>query len=448
MKKIIPIFCLLFLQNVTAQQINTAKLDSLFDILAAKNLMMGSVAIFKDDKIVYKKSFGYRYIDGSKKIPADENTKYRIGSITKLFTSVMIFQLVQEHKLSLDTKLATFFPQIKNADKITVADMMRHRSGIHDASNDKSYLPEMQQTKSENDIVKILAKCPSDFEPDTKSAYSNANFTLLGYIVERLDKDSYEGSLKKRIVNKLHLKNTYVGEAINILGNESSTYIFNKKKWDSISNELIKIIGKNAVVVGGAGSLISTPTDLNIFLNALFDDKLISKESLLQDTTVKGDFGMDIYKLPYDDTFIWGHNGSIGGLYYSDLFTIPKDRITISVCYNGVNYNTNDILVGILDCCFDRPIDFAAFNNLDIDTTILKKYIGVYSSEKFPLKIKIFVEKNQLFAQADGQSAFPLSAISEKEFIFKQAGIDIIFDTDKSEFTLKQGGGSYLFQKE
>ena len=112
MKRFVQIsFFLLFMfigKRLYAQQINKEKLDSLFNILSSKNLMMGSVAISQRNKIVYKKSFGYRYIDSSKNITADENTKYRIGSITKLFTSVMIFQLVEEHKLSLNTKLDKF----------------------------------------------------------------------------------------------------------------------------------------------------------------------------------------------------------------------------------------------------------------------------------------------------------------------------------------------------
>ncbi|MDE1191606.1 MAG: serine hydrolase [Arachidicoccus sp.] len=443
MKKIITIFCLLFLQQATAQQINTAKLDSLFDILASKNLMMGSVAISKDDKIVYKKSFGYRYIDSSKKISADENTKYRIGSITKLFTSVMIFQLVQEHKLSLDTKLATFFPQIKNADKITIADMMYHRSGIHSFTDDSLYLSYYTKPQQENFIIDLIAKSQSDFEADTRFAYSNSNFFLLGCIVEKLDKRNYTTSLRKRITEKLHLSNTFLGGKINEAKDESYSYTFENNNWT-------KLPETDMSVPGGAGAIVSTPTDLNIFLNALFDKKIISEENLTKDTTAKGIFGMDIYKLPFYGKFGWGHGGDIDG-FHADLFKFVNDGITIAVCYNGVDYKTKDILIDILSCCFDRPFNLSDFNSpqsINVDTSILDQYVGTYSSKSFPLKIKIFIEKNQLFAQADGQSSFSLSAISEKEFIFKQARIDMIFDAEKNEFTLKQGGGNYLFQKE
>ena len=80
------------------QQVNTAKLDSLLNILSSKGLTNGSLAITKNGKTVYQKAMGYSYIDSSKKIPADIHTKYRIGSATKMFTATMIFQLAEEGK--------------------------------------------------------------------------------------------------------------------------------------------------------------------------------------------------------------------------------------------------------------------------------------------------------------------------------------------------------------
>lgn len=434
--------------SVTAQTINTQKLDSLFNILSSKNLMMGSIVISQNDKIVYKKSFGYRFIDGDKKIAADENTKYRVGSVTKLFTSVMIFQLEEEHKLSLDTKLSTFYPQIKNADKITIADMMRHRSGIHDISNDKSFQGRFFEAKTNEEILSILYSVPSDFTPDTKFAYSNSNFILLGYIVEKLDKNSYQKSLEKRILNKLHLTNTFGFKDIKDM---SLPYRFLENQW--YTNEKSEVLFQNnARNVAGAGTIISSPKDLNIFMNAMFGNVLINKESLAQMMTLKDGVGMDMYKLPFDDKFIWGHNGQITLdrlTYYTDLYHNIESDLTVGICYNGVNYETNDILVAILSCCYDAPFDLSSLKEeIQVDSSILSRYVGLYVSKQMPLKIKVFSDKSQLYAQADGQSALPLSAGSEKEFIFKKAGIVMIFDAEKKSFILKQRGAEYLFTKE
>lgn len=432
-----------------AQQIDVSKLDSLFNILSSKNLMMGSVAISQGNKIAYKKSFGYRYIDGGKEIANDEYTKYRVGSITKLFTSVMIFQLVREHKLSLDTKLVNFFPQIKNADKITIANMMYHRSGIHDAINDTMYSKEIFSAHSESEVLHLLEKLPSDFEPDAKSAYSNSNFTLLGYIVERLDKDDYATSLKNRILDKLHLKNTHIGKQISETDNEAFPYFFTGVSWISIPM-VNKIVDNNAIAAGGAGAIISTPLDLNRFLNGLFDGTLINQNSLSQDTTIRGTYGMDITKVPFYNNYGWGHSGAIGG-FHSDLFKFLKGDITVAVCYNGVNFSTNEVLIGILSCCFDKPFNFAIFDKptiIKVDTAVFQKYIGNYASDGIPLKIKIFVQDGKLYAQATGQPALPLNAVSEKEFVFEEANIDILFDAEKNEFILNQNDKKYLFKKE
>ncbi|RZK65251.1 MAG: class A beta-lactamase-related serine hydrolase, partial [Pedobacter sp.] len=112
--------------NTHAQQFNTARLDSFFTAVSANSQVMGNVMISKGDKPVYERIVGYSRVDGDKKVPATLKTQYRIGSISKTFTAVMIFQLIEEKKISLDTKLSKFFPQMPNADRITIANLLNH----------------------------------------------------------------------------------------------------------------------------------------------------------------------------------------------------------------------------------------------------------------------------------------------------------------------------------
>jgi D-alanyl-D-alanine carboxypeptidase len=104
-----------------AQTLDKAKLDQFFDRLAEKNQAMGSLTVAKDGKVLYSRAIGYSQINGSERKPATTATRYRIGSITKMFTAAMIFQLVEEGKLKLSDTLDKFFPQIPNAGKITIA---------------------------------------------------------------------------------------------------------------------------------------------------------------------------------------------------------------------------------------------------------------------------------------------------------------------------------------
>src|SRR5438128_2079722 len=79
-----------------AQTLDKAKLDQLFDRLLEKNKGMGSLILAKDGNVLYSRSFGYSQINGTEKKPLTAETKYRIASITKMFTAVMIFQLAEE----------------------------------------------------------------------------------------------------------------------------------------------------------------------------------------------------------------------------------------------------------------------------------------------------------------------------------------------------------------
>src|SRR5687767_1575888 len=119
---------LLFSLTVTSQTFNKARMDSFFRVLSDNNRAMGSVAFAKNGKIVYTNAIGYASVDGNNKIPATVNTKYRIGSITKMFTGVIIFQLIEEKKLTLETTIDKFFPSVPNATKINIGHLLSHRS--------------------------------------------------------------------------------------------------------------------------------------------------------------------------------------------------------------------------------------------------------------------------------------------------------------------------------
>src|SRR5688572_16302465 len=107
-------------------QFDRAKIDQLLDRLHQKNKGMGSLTLTKDGTVVYSHSFGYSYVNGAEKRPANDTTKYRIASIGKTYTAVMIFQLIEEGKLKLSDSLNRFFPEIPNATKITIAHMLQH----------------------------------------------------------------------------------------------------------------------------------------------------------------------------------------------------------------------------------------------------------------------------------------------------------------------------------
>ncbi|MDB5116595.1 MAG: hypothetical protein JWQ79_2087 [Mucilaginibacter sp.] len=196
-KSLSVLFLFLILQSCThAQTFNKAKLDSFFVALNTHDENMGSIAIAVNGVVVYQNTIGYSRVNENVKTPATTKTKYRIGSISKMFTATMIFQLIDEGKLRFDAPLASYFPQLPNAEKITIAEMLDHRSGLHNFTNDSLYTTYMTTPKSEAEMIAIIARLKSDFEPDAKAEYSNTNFVLLGYIIEKLTGKTYAEELE------------------------------------------------------------------------------------------------------------------------------------------------------------------------------------------------------------------------------------------------------------
>lgn len=420
-----------------SQIINKEKMDSLFDVLAQKDKAMGSIAISKNGDLVYTRAIGYSLL--SDKEPATTATKYRIGSITKMFTATMILQLVEEGKLALDTRLDKFFPSVPNANLITIANLLNHRSGLHNFTSDSDFTSWMTQPKTEDELLVIISRDKPDFQPDEKYSYSNTNYVLLGYIIEKITGESYSQNLKERITSKVGLSNTYVGGKIDTATGESYSYSF-AGSWTPAPVSDMSI-------PGGAGAIVSTPTDLTKFIEALFSLKLISQSSLHKMRTMIDGYGMGMLQIPFYSKHSFGHNGGIDA-FASMLSYFPDDSLALAYCTNGQVYPMNDILIGVLSIYFNLPYSIPAFPTISLKLEDLDKYLGIYSSTQVPLKITITKNNFTLVGQATGQSPFPLEATGKDKFEFQQAGVVIEFDPARNEFTLKQGGGSYLFTKE
>jgi len=436
-----PYLLLLFLISqscIHAQTFNKAKLDSFFVAMNTHNENMGSIAIAADGVMVYQNAIGYSQVTEDLKKPATIKTKYRIGSISKMFTATMIFQLIDEGKLSFATPLAKYFPQLPNARKITISEMLDHRSGLYNFTKDTLYTTYMVSPKSEAEMIAIFARQQPDFEPDAKAEYSNTNFVLLGYIIEKLTGKTYAEELKKRVTSKIGLADTYYGTKANPAKNEAYSYDYTGQ-WSQLPET-------DMSVPGGAGAILSTPTDLVKFINALFAGKLISPASLELMKTMKDNYGMAMFNIPFNDKKGFGHNGGIDG-FSSELIYFPEDKLAVAYTSNGARYSTNDVVMAALSIYFNRPFAIPEFKTITLNPADLDKYIGKYTSTQIPMKIDITKNNTFLFAQGTGQRAIPLEAKGDNKFSSAFAGATLQFDPAKKTFTLIQGGTTYLFTK-
>ncbi len=437
-KLILPVIILAVsvLQGI-AQNFDKAKLDAYFDNLEKNDKFLGSVAVSQNGEIIYARSVGFADVEN--KLKANENSKYRIGSISKTFTTVLVMKAVEEKKLELDQTIDKFFPEVKNAGKITVANLLYHRSGIHSFTDDKEYLDWNTQPKTEKELLDIIIKGGSDFEPDTKSVYSNSNFVLLTFIVEKSFGKSYKVLVDELIAKPAGLKNTALGGKIDTGKNECKSYKY-LGQWNVEPETDIS-------VPLGAGGIVSTPTDLVRFSDALFGVKLVSNESLEKMQTINGQYGMGLFKIPFYDKTGFGHTGGIDA--FSSVFIHFEDgNVSYALTSNGTNFINNNISIAVLSAVFGRDFEIPEFNTFKVNGETLEKYVGVYSSTQIPLKITITRNNETLVAQATGQPAFPLEATAADKFKFEQAGVVMEFNAADNSMILKQGGGVFNYKKE
>lgn len=439
-KKIsILVLALFVVGSCFSQSFNNARLDSLLSTLDENSKFMGSISVSDGDKILYSGAIGYSDVGNG--IKATTDTKYRIGSISKVFTAVLAFKAVEQGKLDLDQTIDAYFPSVQNSEKITVRHLLSHRSGIFNLTNDPSYLAWSFEAKTKEEMIEKVAATESVFEPDSKAEYSNSNYVLLTFILEDVLKKSYGQLAKNFITRPLGLKNTYLGSEIDISNNESYSY--------KSSKEWVKQPETDMSIPLGAGGIVSTPQDLNKFLQGIFDKKIISKENLQKMITIKDGFGMGIFQFPYYGKELYGHTGGIDG-FSSVAVYLPADNVSIAITSNGSNYDNNDILLGALSAYYDKPYKIPAFGTVSLTSEDLDKYLGVYSSLQLPLKITITKNEDMtaLMGQATGQGAFQLEATDTHIFAFNQAGIVLEFVPSQKQMTLKQGGGTFAFTKE
>ncbi len=419
-----------------AQTLDKTKLDQFFDRLAEKNKAMGSLNITKDGKVLYSRAIGYSQINGREKKPLTAATRYRIGSITKMFTAAMIFQLIEEGKLKLTDRIDEFFPQIPNAEKITIAHVLAHRSGIHELTEDKDFRTLRFKSITKDEFVGYMAKAPSDFEPGSKYSYSSSGYVLLGILIEKLTGNSYQENLEKKINSKIGLKDTYLGTGnIDMNKNESFSFKY-ARDWEQQPET-------NMSILFGSGALISTSGDMAKFIQALFDGKIVSKESL--DQMMQNKFGMTTFT--HNGKTVYGHTGGIDG-FGAWLVYLPEEKLAVSYATNGKVYSVESIVDGVFDIYWNKPFQIPAFESIAISTEILDKYVGVYSSPDAPVIFTVTREGTTLLVQMTGQTVIPLEPTAENKFKIDPPGIVMEFDPANKKMTIIRNGRERVLNKE
>lgn len=307
------------------------------DALASGKTPSLAIAIVRDGKIVLAAGFGSPYPDRS--LHANVDTPYAIGSVTKQFTAASLLLLVQQHKLSLDVKLAKFFPQFAGAQTITLRQMLHHMSGLHNYP----YLTEHPWPRAgiinPATILAILQKDKLDFPPGQKFAYSNTNYTLLAAIVAKVSGQTYADFLDRHIFTPLPMYKSGSGERVRARERVAPP----KQSFFGIPVSLNLV---SLDLYYGAGGIISSAADMARWDMALMNGSLLSQasshEMFSSARLPNGKLTHYGYGFVIDEhdghPYFW-HNGlapGAGGYCLNALF--PDTHIGIVILSNGSDF--------------------------------------------------------------------------------------------------------------
>ena len=424
--------------GLNAQSFDTAKLNRYFNRLDSNQRFMGSVAVFKQGKPVYQHATGWADLKNGMK--ADAHTRYRIGSITKTFTSVLVMKTVEAGKIRLDQTIEPWFPGVRNAQRITVRHLLTHRSGIHNITDNPGFMTRAIQPWTKERMLDTINAQISDFEPGTSFRYSNSGYILLTLMLEKIWNRPYEQLLKKWILKPARLKETIYGIKPDPTQNMALSYRMLFGNW------VVQPMTDPSVPLG-AGSMMSTPADICRFAEKLFKGKLIRAESLAEMTRWQENTGGGLFRFPFGTSWASGHTGGIDA-YLSVYGHFQSEDISFAITSNATNMVLNDVTISLLSATFDKSYTIPDFSVVQLSDNELDRYVGVYVSKQVPMKLTITRKNGNLLCQATGQLPFTLAAHGEHRFSFDKAGIEIRFEPDEKRMRFQQGGGRYLFMRE
>ncbi|MFF2537488.1 serine hydrolase domain-containing protein [Streptomyces cyaneofuscatus] len=328
---------------------------------ALANGAPGAMARYSGPDGVRTRAVGVR--DRETGAAMDTRARFRVGSVSKTFSGVVLLQLVEERRLKLDAPVNTYLEGLLPDDRITVRHLLSHRSGLADYTDAmfNETVPGFEAVRnrvfSYRELLDLSLAEPRTTEPGGAYAYSNTNFVVVGMLIEKLTGRPVADAYQRRIIKPLGLRQTaYVHPDTRIKGTHVRGYLHP----DEAGAPLVDSTEQTVSWAQSAGAVISSPADLNTFTSALMRGRLLSPATLEAMTTVTPTDGTNtrFYGLGlrrYDlscGTRVYGHTGTVQG-YYTYAFSTRDGRRSLSALANTSNRGAaNTALGGTLEAAF------------------------------------------------------------------------------------------------
>jgi D-alanyl-D-alanine carboxypeptidase len=286
---------------------------------------LGAQARVTDGRQSFTARAGVTEVGGDRPVPTDG--RFRVGSITKVFVSTVVLQLVGENKVDLDAPVERYLPGLlPDGDKITVRMLLQHTSGLFNYTRAIPLDPEgfeairyKQWTPAE--LIALSTARPLDFPPGTRWSYSNTNYVVAGLLVEKITGKPYSDAVERRVLQPLRMRDTSVpADRVTVPGPHAHGYY-------RVDGQVVDITKMNPSVAWSAGEMISTTADLDRFFDALLDGKLLKPAQFAEmkkTTPVSPDYGLGLERQELQcGTTVFGHGGEVPG--YSSIALASED---------------------------------------------------------------------------------------------------------------------------
>ena len=411
--------------------------DSVATAAIAEHRTAGvSVAVVKNGRTIVAKGYGFADLEND--VPATAETVYRIGSVTKQFTSAAIMRLAEQGKLSLDDTLQKFFPDFPTqGNRVTVRHLLNHTSGIKSyTSLGPKWARGIRLDLAPDSLLALFANEPFDFKPGDSYRYNNSGYFLLGMIVEKLSGKPYGQYLKDELFTPLGLGSTMYCDQAPLIKHRAQGYSTRP------GGEFINAEPLSMTQPYSAGALCSTVTDLVAWTQALSSGKVVSPASYkLMTTPVALNDGKPInYGFGLGTGTLGGHrqvshNGGING-FVSELHHYPDDSLVTVVLTNTGALTAIELERRIAR----RALGIRDLPAVPIDASALGRLAGEYAIGT--ARVRVFVESGRLRVESQGAPAFGLKHVGGGRFV-RDDNDDVQFEfaagTPAPSFVRRQG---------
>ena len=350
-------FLLLSVQIHAYPQDKISKIDALIKVYNDYGQFNGSVLVAERGKVIYKKGFGLANREWN--IPNKPNTKFRLGSITKQFTSMLLLQLVEKGKIDLQGKLSDYLPYYRKdtGSQVTIHHLLTHSSGIPSYTSIPKFFEEISRDPYPvEEFVKKYCSGDLQFEPGARYVYNNSGYFLLGAIIEEITGKPYEDVLDENIFLPLGMKDSGYDRHGPIIPNRATGY---SNSFDGYINAPYLDMS----LPYAAGSLYSTVEDLYLWDQALYTEKLLSakmKELMFTPHIANYGYGWGIRQknLPDSEEKLTSisHGGGING-FNTLIERLADEKHLIVLLNNTPRANLGQMSDAIIRILYNKPYD-------------------------------------------------------------------------------------------